>query len=409
METKGSEPVKSPNSNKKPSLFYHEVISMTTSQQLESPLKQLLDCGQSYWLDNLTQHMIAGGELKGWIEDHGLRGITANPTTFGEALTSRNYDRQIESLVREGRSTKDIFETLLINDVQQACDLLHPTYIETEGLDGYVSLEVSPHLAHDTEGTLDEARHYVKRVGRPNLFVKVPATEVGIPVIEQLLFEGIAINITLLFSIQSYQAVIEAYLSALERRVTAEQPLENVVSVASFFVSRIDVLVDQLLQRRIPAGNGGRRSLAARLQGRAAIANAKLAYRTFQQAFSSDRWARLAAQGARVQRPLWASTGTKNPAYRDVVYVESLVGRDTVNTMPEATLRAFMDHGRVVPDAVQAEQEDAEVVMQQLEEAGVNFNCVTWQLEHEGVQKFVDAYDSALQALDEKRRKLREM
>ena len=380
---------------------------MATSQKVDNPLEQLLTYGQSYWLDNLTRHMIAGGELKEWIRDHGLRGITANPTTFREALTSRDYDRHIESLTQEGRSTKEIYEALLIHDVQQACDLFSDVYRETGGLDGYVSLEVSPHLAHDTEATMDEARRYVERVNRPNLYIKVPATDAGIPAIEQLLFEGVAVNITLLFSIPSYQAVIEAYISALERRVTSRQPLETVVSVASFFVSRIDVLVDQLLQRRIPLGNGGRQSSAAQLQGRAAIANAKLAYRTFRQAFGSDRWARLAVKGARVQRPLWASTGTKNPAYRDVMYVESLVGRDTVNTMPETTLRAFADHGRVVSDAVEAELEQAELVMFQLEKTGINFNCVTWQLEHEGGQKFVDAYDAAIAALDKKRSHLR--
>ena len=380
---------------------------MATSQKVDNPLEQLLTYGQSYWLDNLTRHMIAGGELKEWIRDHGLRGITANPTTFREALTSRDYDRHIESLTQEGRSTKEIYEALLIHDVQQACDLFSDVYRETGGLDGYVSLEVSPHLAHDTEATMAEARRYVERVNRPNLYIKVPATDAGIPAIEQLLFEGVAVNITLLFSIPSYQAVIEAYISALERRVTSRQPLETVVSVASFFVSRIDVLVDQLLQRRIPLGNGGRQSSAAQLQGRAAIANAKLAYRTFRQAFGSDRWARLAVKGARVQRPLWASTGTKNPDYRDVMYVESLVGRDTVNTMPEKTLRAFADHGRVVSDAVEAELEQAELVMVQLEKTGINFNCVTWQLEHEGVQKFVDAYDAAIAALDKKRSHVR--
>jgi len=376
---------------------------MGTSQQAENPLERLLASGQSYWLDNLSQHMIAGGELSGWIREYGLRGITANPTTFREALASRDYDRQIESLTGEGRSTKEMYEALLIHDVQQACDLLHDMYVRTNGLDGYVSLEVSPHAAHFTEETLYEARQYVKRVNRPNLLVKVPATEAGIPAIEQLLFEGVGVNITLLFSIPSYQAVIEAYLSALERRVTAGQPLHTVVSVASFFVSRIDVLVDQLLRRRIPDDNRARRSLAAQLLGRAAVANAKLAYRTFRQVFGSDRWARLAVKGARVQRPLWASTGTKNPDYRDVVYVESLVGRDTVNTMPEATLRAFAHHGRVVSDAVEAELEQADLVMQQLEMAGINFSCVTWQLEHEGVQKFVDAYDAAMAALDKKR------
>ncbi|HSA84784.1 MAG TPA: transaldolase [Nitrospira sp.] len=375
---------------------------MTAQPEDSRPLKELLACGQSYWLDNLTRHMIVGGELSRWIRELGLRGITANPTTFRDALTSNEYDRDIESMAREGRLTKDIFEELLISDVQAACDLLLGIYRETDGLDGYVSLEVSPHLAYDGEGTMEEARRYVGRVNRPNLLIKIPATENGIPAIEQMLFEGIGINITLLFSIPSYQAVIEAYLSALERRVTDGQPLQQIVSVASFFVSRIDVLVDQLLQRRIPIKDGDRQPLAARLRGCAAVANAKLAYRTFRQAFNSDRWARLEAHDARVQRPLWASTGTKNPDYRDVVYVESLIGRDTVNTMPESTLRAFADHGRVVPDAVEAELEEAERVMFELEKTGINFNCVTWQLEHEGVQKFVDAYDAAVAALDKK-------
>jgi transaldolase len=380
---------------------------MTAQLEDGRPLKELLACGQSYWLDNLTRHMIVGGELTRWIRELGLRGITANPATFRDALTSDDYDRDIESMAREGQLTEDIFEELLISDVQQACDLLLGVYRESDGLDGYVSLEVSPHLAYDGEGTMEEARRYVERVNRPNLLIKIPATETGVPAIEQLLFEGIGINITLLFSIPSYQAVIEAYLSALERRLTDRQPLQPVVSVASFFVSRIDALVDQLLQRRISAKDGGRQPHAARLRGRAAVANAKLAYRTFRQTFGSDRWARLAAHDARVQRPLWASTGTKNPDYRDVVYVESLVGRDTVNTMPESTLRAFADHGRVVPDAVEAEPEEAERVMLELEKTGINFNCVTWQLEHEGVQKFVDAYDAAFAALDKKRSRFR--
>ncbi len=369
-------------------------------------LQQLLASGQSYWLDNLTRHMITSGELAHWIRERGLRGITANPTTFRDALTSQDYDRHIASMVHDGCSTKHVFEALLVADVQQACDLLYDVYRETDGLDGFVSLEVSPHLAHDTRATMAEARRYVEHVNRPNLYIKIPATDAGIPAIEQLLYEGIAINITLLFSIPSYQAVIEAYLSALERRLTDDQPLQKVASVASFFVSRIDVLVDQLLLRRVPVDDQAGQSLAARLQGRAAIANAKLAYRTFRQVFGSERWARLATAGARVQRPLWASTGTKNPAYRDVVYVESLVGRDTVNTMPEATLRAFADHGRVKVDAVETDVEDAELVMQELEKTGISFNCVTWQLEHEGVQKFVDAYDSALQTLDDKRRQV---
>jgi transaldolase len=377
-----------------------------TKQSSDNPLQQLLASGQSYWLDNLTRQMITSGELAHWIHERGLHGITANPTTFRDALQSQDYDQHIKSLAAEGHSTNDIFETLLTEDVQQACDLLLDTYHDTDRLDGYVSLEVSPHLAYDGEATLAEARRYVERVNRPNLYIKIPATEAGIVAIEQLLYEGIPINITLLFSIQSYQGVIEAYLSALERRLTDHRPLEKVASVASFFVSRIDVLVDRLLLQRIPADDSGQRSAAAQLQGRAAIANAKLAYRTFQRTFTSERWRRLADAGARVQRPLWASTGTKNPAYRDVKYVEALVGRDTVNTMPEPTLRAFADHGLVVADAVEADVEEAERTMQQLEKAGVNFNCVTWQLEHEGVQQFVDAYDSALHALNEKHQRI---
>ncbi|MGE0645972.1 MAG: transaldolase [Nitrospira sp.] len=367
-------------------------------------LHQLLACGQSCWLDNLTRRMITSGELVHWISQRGLRGITANPTTFCDAIASPDYDQDIASLTQQGCSTKDMYEALLVADVQQACDLLYAVYAESDGLDGFVSLEVSPHLAHDSKTTIAEARRYVERVKRPNLCIKIPATDAGIPAIEQLLYKGIAINITLLFSIPSYQAVIEAYLSALERRLTDHLSVEKITSVASFFVSRIDVLVDQLLRRRIPFDDRAGQSRAARLQGRSAIANAKLAYRTFQQAFASERWARLAAAGARVQRPLWASTGTKNPAYPDTLYVDALVGRDTVNTMPETTLQAFADHGRIVPDAVATDVEEAELVMQQLEEVGISFNCVTWQLEHEGVQKFVNAHDNAMQTLHEKQR-----
>jgi len=350
--------------------------------------------------------MITSGELAHWIGQRGLRGITANPATFRDAIESQDYDQDIVSLVQEGCSTKDVYDALLVADVQQACDLLYSVYSKSDGLDGFVSLEVSPDLAHDSEATIAEARRYVHRVNRPNLCIKIPATDAGVPAIEQLLYKGIAINITLLFSIPSYQAVIEAYLSALERRLTDHLPVEKITSVASFFVSRIDVLVDQLLRRRIPLDDRAGQSLAARLKGRSAIANAKLAYRTFRQAFASERWARLAAAGARVQRPLWASTGTKNASYRDTMYVEALIGRDTVNTMPEATLRAFADHGQAEPDTVKTDVEEAELVMQQLEEVGISFNCVTWQLEHEGVQKFVDAYDNALQILDDKRREI---
>lgn len=365
--------------------------------------QQLYQYGQSPWLDNLTRHMITSGALTRLIHEQGLRGITANPTTFGASLAGHDYDRDIEELVQQNKSTQHLFDALLIRDVQLACDLLREVYESSDGVDGFVSLEVSPHLAHDTEGTMNEARRYKDMVDRPNLFIKIPATEAGIPAIEQLLFEGIPINITLLFSIQSYQAVIEAYLSALERRATIDRPLRPVASVASFFLSRIDTLVDRLLARRIPLGDRDSESLPSRLMGRAAVANAKLAYHTFRQSFTSERWERLAAKGARVQRPLWASTGTKNPAYHDLCYVEPLVARDTVNTMPEKTWSACADHGRIVENAVAADVDEASQVMQDLPKAGINLDCVLWQLEHEGIQQFVDSFDAAIAALDKKR------
>lgn len=369
-------------------------------------LQQLHQHGQSPWLDNLTRQMITSGTLTRLIHEQGLRGITANPTTFGAALASKDYDSDIQELVRQNKTTQHIFETLLIRDVQLACDLLRDVYESSDETDGFVSLEVSPHLAYDTEGTMCEARRYREMVNRPNLFIKIPATDAGIPAIEQLLGEGVPVNITLLFSIQSYQAVIEAYFSALERRATIDRPLRPVVSVASFFVSRVDTLVDRLLAQRIPSGNRDSESLPAKLLGRAAVANAKLAYRTFMQSFTSERWKQLLAKGARVQRPLWASTGTKNPAYSDLCYVEPLVGRDTVNTMPEKTWLAFADHGRIAENAVATGLDEASQVIQDLEKVGINLDCVLWQLEHEGVQQFVDSFDAALATLEMKRTQL---
>lgn len=369
-------------------------------------LQQLHQHGQSPWLDNLTRQMITSGTLSRLIYEQGLRGITANPTTFGAALVSKDYDSDIQELVRQNKTTQHIFETLLIRDVQLACDLLRDVYESSDETDGFVSLEVSPHLAYDTEGTMCEARRYREMVNRPNLFIKIPATDAGIPAIEQLLGEGVPVNITLLFSIQSYQAVIEAYFSALERRATIDRPLRPVVSVASFFVSRVDTLVDRLLAQRIPSGNRDSESLPAKLLGRAAVANAKLAYRTFMQSFTSERWKQLLAKGARVQRPLWASTGTKNPAYSDLCYVEPLVGRDTVNTMPEKTWLAFADHGRIAENAITADLDEASQVIQDLEKVGINLDCVLWQLEHEGVQQFVESFDAALATLEMKRTQL---
>jgi len=367
-----------------------------------SRLLQLQKCGQSYWLDNLTRTMIRNGELQRRIEDEGLRGITANPTTFGLALGSGDYDEEINRLAREGYGADEIYDQLLVGDAQEACDLLQDVHRASERTDGFVSLEVSPHLAHDTAGTKREARRFRNLVNRPNVFIKVPGTMAGFLAIEQLLYEGLCINITLLFSLSAYEAVIEAYLSALERRLAEGRPLDDVSSVASFFLSRIDRLVDQLLVQRNQPGDG--QSLSAKLRGKAAVASAKLAYRSFRQAFSGERWERLAVKGARVQRPLWASTGTKDPSYSDVYYVEPLIGRDTVNTMPAQTIRAFADHGEVKANQIEQGVEQAARTIQDLSDAGIDLHCVAWQLEHEGIGQFSEAFDTAHRALDDKRR-----
>ncbi|HJT21598.1 MAG TPA: transaldolase [Nitrospira sp.] len=369
---------------------------------MASRLLQLQKCGQSYWLDNLTRGMIRGGQLQRRIKDEGLGGVTANPTTFALALKSDDYDDEIRRLAREGRDANEIYEKLLVEDVQEACDLFLDLHRTSDGIDGYVSLEVSPHLAHDTAGTMREARRYSELVRRPNLFIKVPGTAAGFLAIEQLLYEGLPINITLLFSLPAYEAVIEAYLTALERRVAEGRPLETVASVASFFLSRIDRLVDGLLVQRDRPGDVHAGS--SRLRGQAAVASAKLAYRSFRHAFSGERWDRLAVKGARVQRPLWASTGTKDPSYRDVCYVEPLIGRDTVNTMPEKTIAAFADHGEVKPNQIEQGVEQAARTIGDLSQAGIDLHCVAWQLEHEGIRQFSDAFDSAHEALEAKRR-----
>ncbi len=346
--------------------------------------------------------MLRNGELRGWIENEGLSGVTANPSTFALALASGDYDADVRRLAREGYDTNDIYEKLLVGDVQEGCDLLAEVHRSSDRTDGYVSLEVSPHLAHDAVGTIREARRFRDLVDRPNLLIKVPGTKAGFLAIEQLLYEGISVNITLLFSLPAYHAVIEAYLSALERRSAERRSLEEVTSVASFFLSRIDRLVDQLLGQLERPSEG--RPLSAALLGKAAVASAKLAYRSFRRAFSGERWDRLSVKGARVQRPLWASTSTKDPSYRDVLYVETLIGQDTVTTMPEQTIRAFADHGEVRANAIEEGVEQAARTIQDLSEAGIDLQCVAWQLEHEGIRQFCDAFDRAHRELDQKRR-----
>lgn len=362
-------------------------------------LAALQQCGQSYWLDNLTRRMIVNGDLARRINEEGLRGVTANPSTFGQSLASDEYEGDIQELVGRGKTTNEIYEHLLVDDVRRACDLLRDVHRRSGGIDGFVSLEVSPHLAYDPDGTMEEARRYVASVNRPNLYIKIPGTDRGTAAIEGMLSEGVSINVTLLFSVAGYRAVSEAYLTAMERRLAEGLPLDSVVSVASFFLSRIDVLVDQLLAQRRAAGDQRR---VTELRGQAAIASAKLAYREFKKTMADERWEWLASKGARPQRLLWASTGTKNPAYRDVYYVAPLIGRDTVNTMPEQTIAAFADHGEPRADAIEEGAEQAAMAMRALTELGIKPEYVAWQLEHEGVQKFIDAHDAAMKTLQAK-------
>jgi transaldolase len=366
-----------------------------------NPLLRLIECGQSYWLDNLTRGMISSGDLKRRVREEGLRGVTSNPAIFHKAIAgSEDYDPQIKDLVAAGKDGAAIYERLVVTDIRDACDALRPVYNVSKGVDGFVSLEVSPHLAHDTEGTMSEARRLFQTVGRPNLFIKIPGTLEGLPAVEQMLYEGININITLLFAIERYEAVAEAYMRALERRSAEGKGVDRVASVASFFLSRIDVLTDQLLGNFMKAEPD---PAAGRLLGRFAIANAKLAYQSFKSTVAGDRWRRLEGKGARVQRLLWASTSTKNPRYSDVYYVEPLVGVNTVNTMPNETIAAFADHGKVVKDAVEAGIEEARQVPADLREVGIDPDRVTEQLLREGVQKFIEPFDKLMQTLAEKR------
>lgn len=369
-----------------------------------TPLQQLIKYGQSYWMDNLTRDLIRSGELAARITSQGLRGVTSNPAIFHKAITSSaDYDEQIAELAREGRSVDEIYEQLVVTDVQDACDVLRPVYDASDGVDGLVSLEVAPTLAYDTAATIEEARRLWNAVDRPNACIKIPGTPPGLAAIEQTLFEGVNINITLLFSIADYEAVAQTYITALERRVAEGKSIRHMASVASFFLSRIDVLVDQLLShRRRPEGTAGYDPRPAALAGRVANANAKLAYQSFKTIFSGPRWQALADQGAHVQRPLWASTSTKNPDYSDVMYVNPLIGPDTVNTMPEETSSAFADHGKLVENAVDADLEEARQVLKELEAVGIDLDKVTWQLQHEGVQKFIEPFNTLLQALAQK-------
>ena len=357
-----------------------------------NPLQQLRAAGQSIWLDFLRRGLIAGGALERWIREDGVGGVTSNPSIFGKAIAgSADYDDAIRAIAGKGpREPIDVFYDLALTDIQMAADVFRPLYDATEGKDGFVSFELEPKLAHDTAGSIAKAGELFGELAKPNVMIKVPGTAEGVAAVEELTAAGVNVNITLLFSPLRHEQVALAYLRGLERRLDAGDPLGGVASVASFFVSRVDTAVDALLPDD------------SLLRGKVAIANAKVAYRRFREIFSGERWERVAAAGAGVQRPLWASTGTKNPAYSDVVYVEELVGPDTVNTMPQATLDAFRDHGTVRPAAVAERIEEAEALLASLPEAGIDLPAIAATLVEDGIGAFEADLAKLLSVIEDK-------
>ena len=370
---------------------------MSVTQGVNERLAALTEAGVSIWLDQIRRSLIDSGELERMVREESLRGVTANPSIFEKAiLGSPDYDRDLAELARQNLEARDIYRKLAVEDVSLAADVLRPVWEGTGGVDGYVSLEVAPRLAYDTEGTLEQARQYWELIGRPNAMIKIPGTEEGIPAIEQATFEGININVTLLFAVEMYEKAAEAFIRGLERRREDGRTIDDIHSVASFFVSRVDTEADKRLE-----ANGH-----TELQGTAALANARAAYIRFKDMFYGERFAALREAGAHVQRPLWASTGTKNPDYSDVLYVDELIGPDCVNTMPEATIAAFMDHG-VVARTVDEDVEGARATIAALADAGVSLDAVTHKLEVDGVKAFSDSFDSLIgtirQSLDAQR------
>lgn len=363
---------------------------------------------QSPWLDYIRRDMLQNGVLRRYVEDDGIRGVTANPTIFEKAIgAGHDYDEQITRLVREGIATHDIFEHIAVEDLRAATDILRPVYDASGGNDGFVSIEVSPEKAFHTQPSIDEAKHWWSIVDRPNLMVKIPATEEGLPAIEQCVADGLNINITLIFSVDFYERVMEAYIRGIERRIAAGNDVSNSNSVASFFVSRVDTSVDKLLESRIErATSDAMREELRALLGKAAVANAKVAYRRFGDAFGTERFRQAEARGAKRQRPLWASTGTKNPAYSDILYVQELIGPDTVNTMPPATIDAFRDHG-VVRRTIDESYDDAERVLARLEELGVSMKQVTDDLQADGVKLFTQSFEQIGTTVEQKAAEIR--
>lgn len=364
-------------------------------------LEALALLGQSVWLDYISRNLIESGELQSLI-DAGLRGVTSNPTIFEKAISgSRDYDQRIKTLAQKGYSAEEIYTDLTVSDIQHAADLFLPVYEKTSCLDGYISLEVNPTLAHDSESTIEEAIRLWKLVDRPNLMVKIPATLAGLPAIQHTLAMGININVTLIFSTSRYLQVLEVYRQGIEERIRKGLPVSQVASVASFFVSRLDTKVDKLLANM--AANSTDNPLINALPGKAAVANSIIAYQEFKRITQTREFIDLVKQGAQLQRPLWASTSTKNPSYSDILYVQELIGRQTVNTMPRETLEAFLNHGepRI---SIDGQFDSAHQSIESLANLGISLPSITQELEEEGVSSFVKSFVSLLQSIDEKRR-----
>lgn len=377
--------------------LYHNLLSgeiMATASPA-SILQATQNLGQSLWLDNISRSLITSGKLARLINEDGLQGMTSNPAIFDKAFSEgTEYDADIRTLARQHASTQEIYDTLTVADIQAALDLFRPVYDTSRGLDGYVSLEVSPLLARDSDQTLSEAVRLWNLLGRPNTMIKIPGTAEGLPAIEEALYQGLNINVTLLFSVEAYEKVAQAHIRALKRRHAEGKPVGHVNSVASFFVSRIDGVVDSWIDKNRPE--------AAAIKGKVAIANAKDAYRIYERLYKSSDFAPLAAAGARVQRLLWASTGTKNPAYPDTLYVDQLIGPDTVNTVPPATYDAFRDHGTPEPKLLDG-LDDALATLKALKNAGLDLGQVTDELLDDGIKQFVKAFEKLMAGLDQKR------
>jgi transaldolase len=367
----------------------------------ENPLKALEKLGQSIWLDYIRRDLIISGELRRLIGEDGLKGMTSNPSIFEKAIAeSEIYDKDIHDLAKKKKNAKTIYETLSQRDVQNAAEEFRSVYDKTDGKDGYVSIEVNPHLAHDTKGTIEEARRLWASLKRPNILIKVPATAEGLPAIRQLISEGINVNVTLLFGLPRYRQVIEAYIAGLEARADQGKPLKHIASVASFFLSRIDALIDPKEEEFVALG-GEQAHFATKIRGQVAISSAKVAYQIYKETIESEQFIKLARKGASPQRLLWASTSPKNPDYSDIKYVEALIGADTINTIPLETLEAYRDHGDP-SSRLEVDLEQASWVMSELSEVGIDIKKVTKALENDGVKKFIKSFDKLMDALTKK-------